>query len=327
MMEPNTRAIKGTEVTAELAAWSAAADLERAADPGEFVVQACERAKQWLAEALEHGDIAQIVELKSQAEAIRIYSMQKQLGKDAELSAAEIVRRAERGIGVAIRRGQEAGEIAGRAAGPASRVAKQSGDTTLLLPSPTDFASPHELSSNGAGIYQMTDDVTDEMFEEGLEAAKAESNLSRANVVRHARTSKGRTTAEPDATEWIPDPTDRSVEAVARRRELIRECAARGYSSRQIAERIGTNESTIRQIARDHGVNITADSVMSRTRRHDSNRIVRETVHALDGLVMGIGLVDFDELDLDEVEDWTISLANSIRALNRLNKRMKEMVQ
>ena len=86
--------------------------IERAADPGEFVVQACEWAKAWLAEALEHGEIEQIAELKSQAEAVRVYTAQKQLGKDAQLAAAEIVRRAERGIGVAIRRGQQDGQIA-----------------------------------------------------------------------------------------------------------------------------------------------------------------------------------------------------------------------
>ncbi len=68
----------------------------------------------WLAMAQDHGEIEQIVEIKSQAEAMRIYTMQKQLGKDAQLSAAEIVRRAERGIGVAIRRGQEAGKITTR---------------------------------------------------------------------------------------------------------------------------------------------------------------------------------------------------------------------
>src|SRR5262249_16861321 len=88
--------------------------IERSADPAGFVVQACQRAKAWLREALEHGEIAQIDEIKSQAEAIRVYSTQKQLGTDAQLAAAEIVRRAERGIGMAIRRGQQDGEIAKR---------------------------------------------------------------------------------------------------------------------------------------------------------------------------------------------------------------------
>ena len=88
--------------------------IERSADPAGFVVQACQRAKAWLREALEHGGIEQIAEIKSQAEAVRVYTAQKQLGKDAQLAAAEIVRRAERGIGVAIRRGQQDGEIAKR---------------------------------------------------------------------------------------------------------------------------------------------------------------------------------------------------------------------
>src|SRR6516164_2009608 len=101
-------------MTADLALAADPGFLERSADPAEFVIQACERAKVWLREVLDHGDIDQIAEVKSQAEAIRVYTMQKQLGKDAELSATEIVRRAERGIGVAIRKGQEAGVIRGK---------------------------------------------------------------------------------------------------------------------------------------------------------------------------------------------------------------------
>src|SRR5262249_11788859 len=105
---------EGRVMTADLALTVGPEAIERAADPGEFVVQACERAKAWLTEALEHGEIEQIAEIKSQAEAVRVYTAQKQLGKDAQLAAAEIVRRAERGIGMAIRRGQQSGEIAKR---------------------------------------------------------------------------------------------------------------------------------------------------------------------------------------------------------------------
>src|SRR6266699_3096649 len=101
-------------MTADLVLAADPATVERSADPAGFVVQACERAKAWLREALEHGEIEQIAEIKSQAEAIRVYTTQKQLGTDAQLAAAEIVRRAERGIGVTIRRGQQDGEIAKR---------------------------------------------------------------------------------------------------------------------------------------------------------------------------------------------------------------------
>src|SRR6266566_9014972 len=101
-------------MSADLALAADPGVIERSADPAAFVVQACQRAKAWLREALEHGGIEQIAEIKSQAEAVRVYSAQKQLGKDAQLAAAEIVRRAERGIGVTIRRGQQTGEIARR---------------------------------------------------------------------------------------------------------------------------------------------------------------------------------------------------------------------
>ena len=131
---------------------------------------------------MEHGDIEQIVELKSQAEAIRVYTTTKQLGRDAELAAAEIVRRAERGIGVCIRRGQQAGEITAAPTLAGARTANNSASAR-----PTDFASTTELNGNGSGIYAMTDGVTDEQFEEAVEEAKAEGNLSRANVVRKAK--------------------------------------------------------------------------------------------------------------------------------------------
>jgi len=171
-----------------------ATEIERSANPAEYVIATLERAKVWLAHTLEHGDIEQIVELKSQAEAIRVYTMSQQLGKDAQLSAAEIVRRAERGIGVAIRRGQEAGGVATKSEiwseASAAKAHKDQQDENLLIsrkPRPTDFVSSTDLSSNGAGIYHLTDDVTDDQFEEAIAAARAEGNLSRANVVRKVK--------------------------------------------------------------------------------------------------------------------------------------------
>lgn len=160
--------------------------LDMAGDPATFVVLACERAKSWLTQAVEHGDIDQIVELKSQAEAIRIYTTQKQLGKDAELAAAEIVRRAERGIGVTIRRGQEEGKIArqgdigGGGCAGAPAAATRTSRTDKL-------GRPRDWLPNGSermAVYAVTDDVSDEHFEEAITEAKDEGNLSRANVVR-----------------------------------------------------------------------------------------------------------------------------------------------
>jgi hypothetical protein len=312
-------------VSADLALAADPSVVDRAADPGEFVIRACERAKTWLREALDCGDIDQIAECKSQAEAVRVYTMSRQLGKDAQVAATEIVRRAERGMGVAIRRGQESGDIWRKGQHRGNQHTGPLGDTEdSTVPRPvTDFATYDELAGN-AGIYGMTDGVSDVQFEDAIGQAKAEGNLSRANLVRKTRQPRTRQAA---SKEQVPNPGDRSSEAGARRLELIRGWAAQGCSSRQMADLLGKRDDAVRQLAREHGIEIPADQVVGRTRRLDSNRIVRETVHALEGLAMGAGLVMPGELDTAEIPAWTASITDSIRALNRLVKTMKEITR
>ncbi len=310
-------------MTGDLALAADPAVIERAADPGEFVIQACQRARTWLREALDHGDIDQIAELKSRAEAVRVYTVQKQLGEDAQLAATEIVRRAERGIGLAIRRGQEDGTIRrpGQGGGQTPQSARPRSDKARS--SPADFASPAELRGNGAGIYHMTDGVSEEAFEEAIAEAKAEGDLSRANVVRKTRQHPGRPGDGPDGAR-VPDPEDRGSAAAGRRAELIGRWAQEGSTSRQMAGLLGIRDDVVRRIARDHGTSIRADAAVGRTRRLDSNRIVRETVHALEGLAMGAGLVNPAELDKTQIPGWAGSLTASLRALNQLAKTLKE---
>lgn len=294
--------------------------LSAAADPGQFVVLACQRAKEWLAQAVEQGEIDQIVEVKSQAEAIRVYTMQKQLGKDAELAAAEIVRRAERGIGLAIRRGQETGEIRkqGYYSPPRKPYQARRGGRLVTIRASneagvreTNSRSPRAFFSSGDDgnlTYAVTDGVSDEQFESAIDQAKSEQNLSRKNVVRKVRAEVGPLT--PSA-----------------RRAAITDLASSGYPSRQIAEMVGISEERVRYIAREHQIDIPADRIFSGTRRTDSNRIVREATHALEGLAMGVQLVDVAELDTGELRHWATSLTDSMRVLNRFTKQIKEMTQ
>jgi hypothetical protein len=291
--------------------------IERSADPAGFVVQACQRAKAWLREALEHGEIEQIAEIRSQAEAVRVYTTQRQLGKDAQLAAAEIVRRAERGIGVAIRRGQQTGEIAKRG----DRGGRSASD--VAAENPNDRCDDH-LDSPGsffrhaderADTYAMTDGVSDAYFEDALCKAKAEGNLSRANVVRKIRQRRA---AAP------PGPGNQAAGQPPG--ELIARHAAAGMSSRQIAGLLGIGSHQVRDIAREHGVEIPADAVVGRTRPPDANRIVRETAHALEGLAMSVALADPADLDPAEAAEWAASLARSIRVLSQFLAQMRKAI-
>jgi hypothetical protein len=280
-------------------------DLDAYADPGKFVELACERAKEWLAQALDKGDIDGIVELKSQAEAIRTYTAQKQLGKDAELSAAEIVRRAERGIGLAIRRGQEEGEI--RRQGHNGTRDHRRGVT--------EFVDGRDLTGSGSqpGYYALTDDVSDEQFEEAIGEAKEESNLSRANLARKVRTPKrAKAKDEEPTSSW-------------QRVKKAREMAEAGCTSRQIGQALGIKDMSAFRAR--HRLEVPADAVVGKTRQIDSNRIVSEIVMALEASRMSLDLVEMDQLDQSQVEYWTTSLSNSIRSLNRLHKQLKEMVR
>lgn len=305
-------------MTADLVLAADPAVLEQAGNPGEYVVQACERAKAWLCKALESGDIDLIAELKSRAEAMHTYTRQKQLGKEAQHAAAEIVRRADRGLTQAVRRGQEDGHIKTRADGGwNARNLDGTGGTNKM--SSGDYLGYGHTRSD---MYALTDGVSDEEFDEALSQAKQEGNLARSNVVRKIR--QQRAPAGPDDGEQAPEPGDRSSQAAARRVELVRRWAGEGSTSRQIAGLLGIRDDAVRRLAREHGISIRADDAVGRTRRLDSNRIVRETANAMEALATGAGLVSPAELDKAQIPGWASSMTASLRELSQLVKAMKE---
>lgn len=305
-------------MTTELSRAAGPAVTGHAADPGEAVIRACRRARDLLREALEHGDIGEIAEIRSQAEAVRVYTTQKQLGKDAQLAAAEIVRRADRGLARAVRQGQEDGRVKRRGDGRRNAGHPGGTDTTTMMSS-GDYLGHGQAR---ADVYAMTDGVSDEEFEDALAQAKEEENLSRANVVRAIR--QRRVPPGRDDSGRVPAPGDRSSAAAARRAALIGRWAGEGSTSRQIAGLLGIRDDAVRRIAREQAIRIRADEVAGRTRRTDSNRIVRETASALEGLAMGAGLVDPAELDKTQVPGWAASITASLRALNQLARTLKQ---
>jgi hypothetical protein len=171
-------------MSTDLALASDPSIVERAADPGEYIIQCCERGKWWLEAALARDDLEAVLEAKAQAEAIRIYTVSKGYGVDAKMSAEDIIRRAERGLAIATRNGQRDGVV---------KTQRDGGWSAHLHLTDEKKKSPGDYVGNGQArvdAYAMADDVTDEEFEEILSEAKSEGNLSRANVARKIRTRK-----------------------------------------------------------------------------------------------------------------------------------------
>lgn len=277
------------------------------------VLGVLENAKTWLATAVEMTGPEEIAANKAVIRTAETYARELNLSRDIQEDAQEMVRRFEYKLAKAIRQSQADGTLAvmHRGGGPVSdyvrdgkviRVDRQR-DTKPISPS----VATGEHQSILTDMYRMADGVEPETFESALVEAKAEGNLSRANVVRKVKQA---------------NPTTRDARA-----DLIAELAQQGYSSRQMPSKVGVTEESVRLIARDYNITIPADRSVVKTRRIDSTNVVVNTATALEGLVSGVELIDYAALDLTEVRQWATSLTDSMRTLNRFVKQIREVTQ
>lgn len=288
------------------------------AQRGEVITRALEESKSWLAVATKGTDPTPIAEFKAWAATVAEMTRQKGLAEEIQLDALEMVRRAERGIGVAIRNGQETGAIAQPGQGPGpGKSYERNGREVRIRRDPLQQKkriSPSSFFGGGSDMsetYAMTDGVSEDDFESVLAEARAERNLSRKNVARKARGSAG--------------PLSRVQKA-----QKIREMAAQGYSSRQMETQLATSGATIREIARDRGIDIPADRVTTRTKRIDPERVVQETVNTLQGIEYGLGLLsqaDYDAFTPEQVRAWLGALNTPARAIRVLLKELNNRVR
>lgn len=272
---------------------------------GELITHALVESKQWLAVATKGTDPTPVAEFKAWAATVAEMTRQKGLAKEIQLDAQEMVRRAERGIGLTIRNGQATGDIQPNGGDRRSDETRYPDEKSERPMASTDFLRPgNEMTQT----YDLTDGVTDEQFEEALEDAREEGNVSRANVIRKVEGKKS------------------PQEATLERRKRIREMAAENYTSRQIAETVGMRIDSLGKLVKQLGISIPADGVVGRkSRRIDPDRVISETVAGLEGLCMGVALLDQDQIhacDPEQVAEWARSLAGSIKTLTWLRKEL-----
>ena len=160
------------------------------------VTHMLDNARMWLATAVESTEPQEYANFKAFVATVAETTKQLNLSKSIQTDAALMVRRAERGVGKAIRKGQEEGTV-GKQGRTIRRPGHHVGQPEMMPVS--EMAGRAELhgDKNTGGIYAMTDGVSDEQFEEALDAAKTEGNPSRANVVRKIRREESQPTKTP----------------------------------------------------------------------------------------------------------------------------------
>jgi hypothetical protein len=156
------------------------------------VIGYLEQARTWLSTCVEMTGPEQIARAKAEIATAAEATKQLHLSKDIQLDAQEMVRRAEYALGKAIRKGQSEGTVLSR-----GEHVHRSGE----LQRPTDFGSKSELYGNGtsAGVIEFAE-TDSEDFDAAIDEAKAEGNLSRANVARKAREKNAGPTPAPAGT-------------------------------------------------------------------------------------------------------------------------------
>lgn len=280
------------------------------------ITSALEQANSWLAHVDRATEpVENIANFRAYVITVAEASRRLKVSKECQVRAGAVVRHSERTLGLSIREGQERGEIArtgqqgGRAVLPPHAHQPRS-DSTLLLPS--DLVGKSELSGNDAGIYHLTDGVTDEQFEVAVEVAQEEGNISRANVVRKIRE--------------IAEPSTYREQQDAKWARVV-DMAERGYTSPQIAREVDMSYEGLRLGAKKRGIDIRADRVVGKVRRLDTNRIIRQSVIDLEGIAAGLALINPDDIDQDEAQTWVDSLNQSIKAIAKARTVIKESLQ
>lgn len=267
------------------------------------ISQMLDKAKSYLEVAMRQADAPRaIADFKAEIIAVAQYAKQKKVSEEIQIDATAMVRRAERSLGIAIREGQERGEISSKKHPNNNKRAQGS------LPSPYDFASKDELTGgNRARIYHMTDGVTDEEFDSALETAKEEKNLSRANVVRKIKQAKN---------EETPEPTGPGSKLPEQTRERVEELASQGVSSRGISEELGVDKSTVNRMLNGRSKPVKGNN---------TQKIMERLTDSLWGMrqsLQTITAVDSD-LDPDQVAAWSKELRSTSAELNRIKNLLK----
>ena len=268
------------------------------------VTQYLTDARDRLAVALQATGPEAVAALKAEIATAAEATKQLGLSKEIQQDAQEMVRRAEYALGKAIRAGQERGEI--------SRKGDNGvGFTPGEKASATTFGTPGEIYGSSAekpGVLQLVDEVTDSEFEAAISGARAEGNLSRANVVRKIK----------EVTQDVLTPVEKLVK--------LRELASTGMTSGAIAKELGVTEGYVRDRARENRIKVIGDETTRGTRRLNADRVIESTVLDASNVVSPslIEAINFADLNRELLGEWISSLSESIKALRSLKSSLEK---
>jgi len=171
---------------------------------------------------------------------------------------------------------------------------------------------PHDMSR--VAIAQRKQTVR-ELSAQGVRSAEIADRLG-------ITLDRVRDIAKDDGITLHHDERDRSRAAVTQRIATIREMAAQGFTSPQIAMRVGLGRPQIIALAKREQIALTADRVVGHRRRHDPNRIIEQMAITAEHLCADVGLIDFTQIDHDRLPEWIRAFSEARTELGTFIRRL-----
>lgn len=128
------------------------------------------------------------------------------------------------------------------------------------------------------------------------------------------------TDAEPEPK---PEPTKKPGNE---RSEQIATLARQGHRADQIADKLGISTSRVRHLARQYGITLP-DDAFAKSRKLDNERILDQTVQTLEGLALGLDLLDTQQTNPAQAQARATSLDRSLAPIKKLVRQLKEMAR
>lgn len=180
-----------------------------------------------------------------------------------------------------------------------------------------------DVLPNSWTILGVLSSVAAELLDPAIRDGRVHLKMSRHEATRLCRALRPtRKDQEPVVATRVFKSADREA-----RLEKIRELAAEGARSDQIAAAVHLHVQTIRQIMKKAGIECVADRVVGKSRHLDANRILDHLVHSASSIAADVHLIDFDKLDPAPLPDYITSLRQSVKATIRLTTRLEHVLK
>lgn len=103
------------------------------------------------------------------------------------------------------------------------------------------------------------------------------------------------------------------------------EMAAAGYTTRQIAAELGVGIVSLSRRLKKVGISVPADKVAGKPQMIDPNRVCGQIVQDCESMVAHLSLIDMDRLDVSQVGEWAVSMADSVKSLNLFVRKLRQL--